>query len=251
MSHSKIDLSDLDEMVQSAVERFWLTRKSQTSRQGSRSGKKDAGQRQAVTGGKHLDGIVEMIQVLVERHCPGMSVHVQRYGSDPATQLPGYFRPTKFWDLLVKHGDHLAAAIELKSHVGSFGNNYNNRCEESIGTGYDMKVAFREEMFRDSPPPWVGFWMLLQESEKSTRSGQPFRSAHFDVDSEFDGASYAKRYEVTLQRLVHDRLYQNACLILSSSDGQKAEWREPNQLMTARSFVGGLLGHLVGLDAGS
>ena len=41
--------------------------------------------------------------------------------------LPGYFRPTKLWDLLVTYKGQLIAAIELKSHVGpSFGNNFNN-----------------------------------------------------------------------------------------------------------------------------
>lgn len=38
--------------------------------------------------------------------------------------LPGYFRPTKLWDLLITNEGRLVAALELKSHVGpSFGNN--------------------------------------------------------------------------------------------------------------------------------
>jgi hypothetical protein len=46
--------------------------------------------------------------------------------------LPGYFRPTKLWDVLVIHDKRLLAAIELKSQVGpSFGNNFNNRTEEA------------------------------------------------------------------------------------------------------------------------
>lgn len=32
--------------------------------------------------------------------------------------LPGYFRPTKLWDLLVIHKGELVAAIELKNQVG-------------------------------------------------------------------------------------------------------------------------------------
>ena len=50
--------------------------------------------------------------------------------------LPGFFRPTKLWDLLVINQGKLIAAIEFKSQVGpSFGNNANNRCEEALGNG--------------------------------------------------------------------------------------------------------------------
>jgi hypothetical protein len=42
-------------------------------------------------------------------------------------ELPGYFRPTKEWDLLVILDGNLLASIEFKSQIGpSFGNNYNN-----------------------------------------------------------------------------------------------------------------------------
>ncbi|MEY3276128.1 MAG: Restriction endonuclease XhoI, partial [Verrucomicrobiota bacterium] len=33
--------------------------------------------------------------------------------------LPGYFRATKNWDVLVVHRDRLLAAFEFKSQVGS------------------------------------------------------------------------------------------------------------------------------------
>ncbi|MCR9217056.1 MAG: PaeR7I family type II restriction endonuclease [bacterium] len=249
MSKPKLDLDDLNDLVDVAVQSFWGVRSSQGKKQGRKSGKSDRGGRKSVTAGKHLDGVVDMIRIVVERHCPSMAVHVQAWSQDPSTMLPGFFRPTKYWDVVVKHGDRLAAVIELKSHVGSFGNNYNNRCEEAIGTGYDMKVAYREKMFHDSPPPWVGFWMLLQDCDASTKAKGAPKLSHFDVDPMFDGASYAKRYEVTLERLVHDRLYQNACLILSDIEGKQVNWREPNASMSVRSFVGGLIGHLIGFEA--
>jgi hypothetical protein len=59
--------------------------------------------------------------------------------------LPGFFRPTKLWDMLVIHEGKLIAAIELKSQVGpSFGNNFNNRTEEAIGNAHDLWTAYRE-----------------------------------------------------------------------------------------------------------
>ena len=53
--------------------------------------------------------------------------------------LPGFFRPTKLWDLLIINQGGLVAALELKSQVGpSFGNNFNNRTEEALGTAVDL-----------------------------------------------------------------------------------------------------------------
>jgi hypothetical protein len=40
--------------------------------------------------------------------------------------LPGCYRATKSWDILILNGPHLLAAIELKSQVGPpSGNNFN------------------------------------------------------------------------------------------------------------------------------
>ena len=58
--------------------------------------------------------------------------------------------------VVIYKGD-LIAAVELKSHVGpSFGNNFNNRTEEAIGTGHDLWTAFREGAFGHQPRPFVG-----------------------------------------------------------------------------------------------
>ena len=53
--------------------------------------------------------------------------------------IPGFYRATKDWDLIIisPKGD-LVAAIELKSQVGSYGNNLNNRTEESLGSSEDF-----------------------------------------------------------------------------------------------------------------
>jgi len=56
-----------------------------------------------------------------------------------ALELPGFFRPTKEWDLLVIKEGTLIAVIEAKSQVGpSFGNNFNNRTEEAMGSALDL-----------------------------------------------------------------------------------------------------------------
>jgi hypothetical protein len=110
--------------------------------------------------------------------------------------LPGFFRGTKKWDVIVVHNGHLVAAIEFKSQVGpSFGNNVNNRTEEAIGNAVDLLTAHREGAFGDQPRPFLGYMFVLEECDKSLR---PLRgsSDHFDMFPEFERASYAQRYEI-------------------------------------------------------
>lgn len=154
--------------------------------------------------------------------------------------IPGYFRPTKMWDSLVVYKGRLVAAFELKSQVGpSFGNNFNNRSEESIGSAKDFWTAHREKAFTvedtstlyevsDAKPPFLGYLMLLEDCPKST-TGVRVDEAHFKVFPEFINSSYARRYELLIERLVAEKLYSSACLILSNrkSGGSVGEFSTP------------------------
>ena len=98
-------------------------------------------------------------------------------------ELPGFYRPTKSWDLVVIENDILVAAIEFKSQVGpSFGNNFNNRTEEALGNAVDVWRAYEEGTF-GSVRPWLGYIFFLEEAKKSTTlSGWPglyFRSSRY------------------------------------------------------------------------
>lgn len=56
-----------------------------------------------------------------------------------------------------------------KTQVGpSFGNNFNNRSEEAIGSASDVWIAYREGRFGDTRP-WLGYFFLLEEHPKSTK----------------------------------------------------------------------------------
>lgn len=150
-----------------AVRHFWMVRSSQQTNQGEKSGRKDAGNRAAVTGGKHGDGFVALIADIVrEAGIPDADVFARR------TTLPCYFRPSKDWDLVVKSGDDLIAVVEIKAHVGSFGNNFNNRVEEALGSATDFWAAYRESTFKPSARPWLGDLMMLEDAPGSVRSGK-------------------------------------------------------------------------------
>lgn len=234
-------MTDYQQRLADAVRHFWDVRTRQHSRQGSGTGKKDAGNRSAVTGGKHLDGFIDLLaDVLSESGLPGAAIH-----SD-ATTLPGWFRPAKNWDLVVVDRGELVASIEFKAHVGpSFGNNFNNRVEEALGNSTDLLIAYREGKFSPSQRPWLGWLMLLEECPRSLA---PVRVAepHFGVFPEFKETSYAQRYAVFCERLMRERLYDAACLVLSNQvEGLRGGYREPNSELGFRSFVASLMGRAV------
>ena len=230
---------DLSARVSKAVRHFWKVRTQQHKKQGSSTGKKDAGNRSAVTGGKHLDGFIRLLtELLAEAGLPDSAIHVK------STTLPGYFRPTKNWDLLVVVDELLLASIELKAHIGpSFGNNFNNRVEEALGNSTDLLTAYREGKFKPSQKPWLGWLMLLEDAPKSTipvKVDEP----HFEVFPEFKDASYSKRYELFCERLMRERLYDGACLILSEkTGGLKGKFIEPNPDFGFKSFAVSLSAH--------
>ena len=231
-------MKDLDRRVARAVRHFWTTRERQSKRAKAR----DQGSRSAVTGGAQLDGFRDLIhECLVESGIPEATVYrkvKRKKGKDARSViLPGYFRATKEWDLLVVADETLLATIELKSQVGSFGNNYNNRSEEAVGNATDLWTAYREGAFKKSPRPWAGYFMLLEEAKGSTRP-VAVREPHFSVFEEFRGASYGRRYELLCQRLVRERLYDAATLILSDRvSGLKGGYKEPSEELSVRNFI--------------
>lgn len=179
-----------EERIREAVIHFWRTRETQANRQGQKSGLRDAGHRTAVTGGKQLDGFVDLVRDYLEETGVGKpNIYCER-----TIELPGWYRAEKQWDLLVVVDGCLIAAIEFKSQVGSFGNNFNNRTEEALGSATDLWAAYREGAFAPSQRPWLGYVMILEETDQSLRP-VGVCEPHFKVFEEFRGASYAKRYE--------------------------------------------------------
>ena len=159
--------------------------------------------------------------------------------------LPGYFRPTKLWDLLVIDCGRLIAALEFKSHVGpSFGNNFNNRAEEAIGTSHDLWTAYRDGAFGQQERPFVG-WLMVVEDAPASRTAVRESSPHFPMFADFVGASYLRRYDILCQRLAREQLYSAASVLATPrsalADGACSELSPMTGL---RSFVASLAGHV-------
>ena len=160
-------------------------------------------------------------------------------------ELPGFFRPTKEWDLLVVKDSKLVAAIEAKSQVGpSFGNNFNNRTEEAMGSALDLWTAFREKAYLDSPQPFLGYFFMLENCPKSNTPVK-VKEPHYKVFPEFKDASYCRRYELFCRKLVLERHYTSAAFITSSGkDGIKGKFITPAGDLSAERFAKTLVAHV-------
>jgi hypothetical protein len=152
--------------------------------------------------------------------------------------LPSYFRPTKDWDLIVRVGHDLVAVIEVKAHVGSFGNNFNNRVEEALGNATDFWTAYREATFKPSARPWLGYLMMLEHHPKSIGRGRARKLPNFPMRPEFQEISYAQRYEIFCERLVRERLYDATCFLMSTPEGGLGgEYIEPKDELSFHNFA--------------
>ncbi len=236
-----LDLVQYENKAHNAILRFWKSRDDAGKKQLA-SGNIDQGERSSVTSGKSMDGFVSLVtEIVLANGLAHAEIHLER----AALTLPGYFRPTKLWDLLVIHQEELIAAIELKSHVGpSFGNNFNNRAEESIGTAHDFWTAYREGAFGKQTRPFAGWLMLVEDAPKS-RPPVKEKSPHFPVSAEFQNASYLKRYDVLCQRLVLEQLYSSAAVIASPRDAiTNGKYSDLSDMTSLKTFVSALAGHV-------
>jgi hypothetical protein len=240
---------DVEHRFQDAIQHFWDAREKQQQKQ-TEGGKIDAGSRGAVTGGTQMGALEVLVSdILIDAGLDQIDIKTRI-----SLEIPGYYRPEKKWDLIVVSRGKLVTIIEFKSQVGpSFGNNFNNRSEEAIGSASDIWVAYREGRFGTIPPPFLGYFFLLEDCpavNKPVRNQEPY----FPVDPIFKGAlnakgksegiSYGTRYEILCRRLVMERLYTAACLTFSAN-AKPATISHPASDLTFQRFVAALQGHVV------
>lgn len=236
-----LDLADYEAKAREAVKAFWGNRAAAAAKQ-KELGREDQGERAGVTAGKNMDGFVALIQDVVRAN--GLSdAHMMM--ERRVLTLPGFFRPTKLWDLLIINKGRLVAALELKSQVGpSFGNNFNNRTEEAIGTAVDLWTAFREGAFGEAPRPFVG-WLMLVEDAPGSRSPVRDSSSHFPLFPDFQNSSYLNRYGILCRKLTQERLYTIATVMASPRTAAKTgQFADLSELTSLKTFVTSFAGHI-------
>lgn len=209
--------------IKNAIKSFWATRSSV-----------------GVLPGKQLDEFLKLIkQVAMDAGVPESCIYTQN------NHIPGYYRASKDWDLIiVSPQKNLIAAIELKSQVGSYGNNLNNRTEESLGSSEDFWTAFREKAFPCKQSPWLGYLMLVGKDKGSTHNVR-VSEPHFSVRPEFKDATYLDRYCILCQRLILEHKY-NAVALITTSGPNHCE--SPAYNISIESFLDSFRGHLLGCE---
>ncbi|MCP2197703.1 Restriction endonuclease XhoI [Lentzea flava] len=199
---------------------FW----AQKDKQQQDAKRTQGGTRDSVTGGRHLNALQDLL--LGEFVAAGFPASMI-FTSTAKRVLPGWFRPTKSWDLAVIHGDHIVGLVELKSQVGSLGNNANNRAEEAIGNAIDVRYACKNKLLGPTQP-WLAYVFVTEDepsiheaSSRRTNSHYPQRSLF--TPREPGGISYVERLAIMGRELVREDLYQ-AVWIMITADPRKRQF---------------------------
>lgn len=240
-----LNLEGYETRVSEAVKSFWNVR-----------------ERYGVRSGKTLDAFVELLTWVVHGH--GLPEAIFLTGKK--AQLPGFFRPAKSWDLLIMNHGELIAAIELKSIADSFGKNSNNRNEEALGSGIDIKEAFEENAFEGLTRLFTGYLILVEDCQETLTSVQ-IQIKHFRAMDEFmlnpevrdesyvrnaageypaiDGVSYMKRFDILCRRLMQKNLYTAAAVIKSPRSAiQNGEYSSVTRDTSIKAFLASLASHV-------
>lgn len=200
----------------------------------------DQGARSQVTGGKHLNCVAEVIRN--DLIAMGYN-HKEVYYQDGCLRLPGWYRPSKDWDLLAFDDQALLAVLELKSINSSFGNNANNRSEESLGSAIDAAHAIKNDLIPfQTVPPLLGYVLVVKMCEESTRNGAKTQKSVYPIDKVFENASYFKRLTIFCRRLLAERLYQAVWIV--GVDPETGDVLEPDQDLTYEKFLAALKAQL-------
>ncbi|MDE6109588.1 MAG: PaeR7I family type II restriction endonuclease [Muribaculaceae bacterium] len=223
---------DIISSTAKAIDTFWRTKNKQLQ------SSSDSSNRGAVVGGKQLDGFLELLkEACLSAGVPEECINVNN------NYVPGFFRSSKDWDfIIISPSGKLLVLIELKSQVGSYGNNFNNRTEEALGNATDLWTAYREQEFPTYGTPWVGYLMLIGDDEKSTAPVKNY-TKHFPVLREFENASYIDRYRILCEKLMTERLYTSACLIRTKNAKTFCDATEGLSIVR---FINSLKGYLLG-----
>lgn len=225
------------EDFEAAVAEYWGAKQTQNELSAIKN-KVGAGTAGAVRGGKHFDSIAALLsKFFLEAGYPPGAIRVTK---SQGLELPGYYRAQKQWDVVVEHKNTLVAAFELKALGGpSFGNNYNNRVEEAIGSAVDLRRASLADFF-PGEKPWLGYFFIMEDATGSRRPVQTARTA-MPIEETWEGTSYQERFGIFCERLVAEGLYDAVCYVTSSAAEptpiepvRSLDWRHFSAAITSR-----------------
>jgi hypothetical protein len=145
----------------------------------------------------------------------GWPAHVAQSFNDKEAVVAGYFRVAKSWDVVCRDSSgRPRICVEFKSQVDSYGNNENNRYEEALGSGLDIRA-------RHGGDAALGFVLVICDEPQTRAITRPRVE---DADSRFLETSHIDRRIVFAERIVEYQLnerslYDAAAVLLVRRDG--------------------------------
>ena len=228
---------DYEEAFAAAISEFWEIKKTQQTA-ADLAGRQTGGTSGAVRAGKHMGPFERLVRQVVRD--AGVVVDD---GPESAAFLPGYYRETKSWDVVLQYKGHALAIIEAKSQGTSLGNNFNNRVEEAIGQAADVWKSHERGLLISGLRPWIGYIMIVEESVATTLPrhllGKKTVPHGMIVDPVFDGMSYAERYAMAFKRLDQERMLDATCVAITNS---ATAYGYPNEWLSFNGFAAQLWG---------
>jgi hypothetical protein len=226
------EVPDYSDQFADAIRGYWQTKANQKAASTSEGTSKD------VRAGKHMDPFEDLIRKVVED--AGIELDPQ-----PETKiyLPGYYRETKSWDVVMQYKGHVLAIVEAKSQGTSLANNFNNRVEEAIGQAADIWKAHERGFLVSGMRPWVGYLMIVNQTAKTIAPKHLAKGktipAGMRIDEHFDGMSFAERYAEAFGRLDQERMLDATCVAITADEDS---YSYPNQWLSFNGFAAQLWG---------
>lgn len=235
--------------VTAALLAYWTSRDEARLAQEARGGVLDVGGRSGVTSGGHLDRVAQLLgRVCIAAGAPDTQVYYKAPKGDPVEGtsaaagfiLPGWFRPTKQWDVVVHHGsgDNRVpiAVIELKSQNGpSYSSNSNNRAEEALGNALDLASAKREGLIPGDP--WTGYVFVIEDDVISSETRGRNDRGFYRKAEIFNDWSYVSRVQHLCEMLVREGLYNASWGVATRRPSCPGTANKPNRCPQLRKGI--------------
>lgn len=236
------EVFNYEERVRQAVRSFWEERQKSVGKQALPQSVAQETSGPAPRD-KNLDAFRHMI-VDVVRYCGPKGSEV-RFG-DNMFPLPGTFRETNYWDMVILCRNRLLAAIELNSLCGpSFSANADQCCEKAIASGYEFRAAQGAALFGLGVSPFLGYFLLVEDAEGS-RQPVSARSPHFPTDKRFHSSSHQQRMKILCERMMELQLYSCASVLVAPNEQKFGQSSDLSNQTSFRSLLTRLAGHLEG-----
>lgn len=171
---------------------------------------------------RHMQSLATFVrQMFVDAGLDESEVFVDR-------AIPGYYRRSKNWDVVATHKGHLVGVVELKSQVGSEGNNGNNRIEEALGNSFDARVAQEENGAFGALSVWKAFCVVFGSDPSLARRIGMRGAPLFPIDPAFGDMTYGSQWAIAVERFVQTGAYDAGWMAVTwTDDDGYVDYEEP------------------------